>query len=135
MTDHSPTGVAPPTLGEAIGWLGFDLDAKDGARVGRVQGIFVDAGSGEPSWVIAGLGRRRRKKIAVPIRDCAGAGGRVWTAHELEALGTAPTVDPKRSLLREHELAICGHYGIGERIGRAAEVVGRPEGSITSQPA
>jgi hypothetical protein len=46
----------------------------------------------------------------------------------------APTVDPTRPLLREHELAICVHYGIGERVGRAAEVAGRPEGSVSAQP-
>ncbi len=43
-------------------------------------------------------------------------------------------VDPSRPLLREHELTICAHYGIGERVGRAAEVVGRPEGAVTSKP-
>jgi hypothetical protein len=43
-------------------------------------------------------------------------------------------VDPARPLLREHELTICAHYGIGERAGRAAEVMSRPEGSVTSQP-
>jgi hypothetical protein len=44
-------------------------------------------------------------------------------------------VDPSRPLLREHELAICAHYGIGERVGRAAEVVERPKGSLTAKPA
>ncbi len=48
---------------------------------------------------------------------------------------SAPVVDPTRPLLREHELTICAHYGIGESVGRAAEVAGRPEGSVTSQPA
>ncbi len=70
----------------------------------------------------------------MPLRDCVGA-GRIWTAHGREALCTAPAVDPRRPLLREHELAICAHYGIGERVGRAAEVLGRPTGTVTSQPA
>ena len=42
---------------------------------------------------------------------------------------SAPVVDPARPLLREHELTICAHYGIGEAVGRAAEVAGRPEGA------
>ena len=61
--------------------------------------------------------------------------GRVWVAHEREAMRGAPVVDPTRPLLREHELAICAHYGIGETIGRAAEVAGRAAGSVTAQPA
>ena len=65
---------------------------------------------------------------------CAGAAGRVWAALGREALLEAPTVDPTRPLLREHELAICSHFGIGPRVGRAAEVIGRVEASVTSQP-
>jgi hypothetical protein len=37
-------------------------------------------------------------------------------------------------LLREHELTICAHYGIGERVGRAAQVGDRAEGATTSRP-
>ena len=73
--------------------------------------------------------------MAIPLRDCAGGGGRVWVAHEREEIGTAPIVDPTRPLLREHELTICAHYGIGEQVGRAAEVAGRDEGSVTARPA
>ena len=122
-------------MSEPSSWLGFHLDERDGSRVGSVHGFYVDAGSGEPAWLVAGLGRRRVKPIAIPISDCAAAAGRVWVAHRGEALRSAPTVDPTRPLLREHELAICAHYGIGEAVGRAAEVSGREQGAITSRPA
>lgn len=127
--------AAPTSLAEAAGWAGFDLDDAGGARVGRVDGVFADAGSGEPVWLIAALGRRRPRRVAVPLRECAAAAGRVWTAQGRRALRDAPVVDPTRPLLREHEIAICAHYGIGERVGRHAEVVGRVEGSVTAQPA
>jgi len=135
--DAPPAG--PPTLAEAQGWVGFELDDAGGGCVGRVEAVFADAAGGGPAWLIAAprrrrfFGRRGGGPVAVPARDCAGAAGRVWTAHDSQALRTAPTVDPSRPLLREHELAICAHYGIGERLGRAAEVTGRPEGSITAQ--
>jgi hypothetical protein len=123
-------------------WLGFELDDVDGARAGRVRGLFADAERGEPAWLVVELARRlpllrrrRRRLVAVPMRNCAGGGGRVWAAHRLDELRRAPTVDPRRPLLREHELAICAHYGIGERVGRAAEVAARPEGAVTAQPA
>jgi hypothetical protein len=122
-------------------WLGFELDDVAGARVGTVRGAFADASSGEPAWLIVAprrrfslLGRRAAGLVAVPLRDCAGAGGRVWAAHPGDAIRSAPTVDPTRPLLREHELAICAHYGIGERVGRAVEVLGRPEGAVTAEP-
>ena len=61
--------------------------------------------------------------------------GRVWTAQEREAMREAPAVDPSRPLLREHEVAICTHYGVGERVGRHAEVAGRAAGAVTGPAA
>lgn len=115
-------------------WVGFELDDIGGSRVGTVQGYYVDAGDRERSWLVAGIGRRRRKPVAIPIENCAGAAGRAWVAHDKETLRSAPTVDPGRPLLREHEIAICAHYGIGESLGRAAAVADRDQGAVTSQP-
>jgi hypothetical protein len=85
--------------------------------------------------LIARLGRRRRTRVvAVPFANCAGASFGVWVAQEADAIRTAPVVDPTRPLRREHELTICAHFGIGEKVGRAAEVAGREEGGITATP-
>jgi hypothetical protein len=119
----------------AESWIGYAVDEVGGADVGQVHGFYVDAESGEPAWLIAALGRRAARVVAVPLGDCAGAGGRVWVAHDREVLRAAPAVDARRPLLREHEMAICAHFGIGERVGRAAEVAGRTEGAITARPA
>ncbi|HXV05023.1 MAG TPA: hypothetical protein VFP23_03870 [Solirubrobacterales bacterium] len=135
MSEAAAPGASLPTLEEAKGWVGFELDEVGSGHVGRVHALFVDAEGGQPAWLIAALGRRRPKLVGVPLRDCAAAAGRAWTAHSAEALRTAPAVDPTRPLLREHELTICAHYGIGEGMGRAAEVADRPEGAVTSQPA
>jgi PRC-barrel domain len=120
---------------EAMSWLGTDIAERDGDAVGQVQGLFVDADNGEPAWLIARLGRRRRARVvAVPFANCAGAPFGVWVAQEADAIRTAPVVDPTRPLRREHELTICAHFGIGEKVGRAAAVAGREEGGITATP-
>lgn len=141
MTESIPQ-VGPPTRSLAAAWIGWELDDVSGVPVGRVHGVYVDAESGEPAWLIAAFeqrggllsSRRRTILVALPLTDCAGAAGRVWTAHGREPLLDAPIVDPTRPLLREHELAICSHYGIEPRVGRAAEVIGRIEMSVTAQP-
>lgn len=120
---------------EAARLIGNRVDEIGGAEVGQVHGFFLDAGDGKPSWLIARQGRFRGTLVAIPIADCAAGGGSVWVAHEREAIRSAPVVDPTRPLLREHELTICSHYGIGEGLGRAAEVAGGKEGSVTSRPA
>lgn len=125
-----------PPATEVRGWVGAPLTELGGKKVGEVHGLFVDEQSGEPAWLIARVGGRRRARlVAVPMRFCAGAPFGVWVAQEEERLASAPVVDPKRPLLREHELTICSHFGAGEGVGRAAEVAGRPEASITSAPA
>jgi hypothetical protein len=124
-----------PSLAEARKWVGAELSEAEGAVVGEVTGFFLDSGTGEPVWLVARVGRRRQAKlIAVPLRECAGAAFGVWVAADAEALSTAPIIDPARPLRREHELAICAHFGIGEAVGRAAEVAGRPEGDVTASP-
>lgn len=128
-------GVERPSAAEAMGWLGAELADLGGDAVGQVQGIFVDTDSGEPAWLVARLGRRRRARVvAVPFANCAGAPFGVWVAQEGEAIRSAPVVDPTRPLRREHELTICAHFGIGEKVGRAAAVGGREEGGITATP-
>jgi hypothetical protein len=125
---------AMPSLDQVRGWTGHGVDELGGRDVGRVEGLFVDAESGKPTWLIAGQGRRRGTLVAIPLGDCAAGAGRVWVACERDAIRSAPVVDPTRPLLREHELTICAHYGISEQVGRAAEVVGRADGAVTSQP-
>jgi hypothetical protein len=124
-----------PSLSEARDWVGGQVDDASGAGVGQVHGLFVDAGNGEPTWLIVKQGRFGGSLVAVPLRDCAAAATRVWVAHPRETIRSSPIVDPARPLLREHELTICAHYGIGERLGRPAEVAGRPAASVTSTPA
>ncbi len=127
--------AAMPSLAEAMSWVGAEVREIDGGAIGEVHGFFVDRGTGEPAWLIARLGRRRNTRlVAMPLRDCAGAAFGVWVGQEGEALRTAPVVDPARPLRREHELTICSHFGVGEGVGRAAEVAGRPEGDITAEP-
>jgi len=128
-------GAQRLSAAEAMGWLGAEIAEMGGDPVGQVQGVFVDADSGEPAWLVARLGRRRRARVvAVPFANCAGAPFGVWVAQEGDAIRSAPVVDPTRPLRREHELTICAHFGIGERAGRAAEVARREEGDITATP-
>jgi len=130
-----PEAVALPSRAEALAWVGADLTDFEGKSVGKVEGFYADAGSGEPTWLITRLGRRRSTRtVAVPLRECAGAPFGAWVAQPGEKLRTAPVVDAGRPLRREHELTISSHFGIGESVGRAAEVVERGEGEVTAVP-
>jgi len=132
--------ASPVSLGEAIGWVGGPLSDLEGGDIGEVQSVYIDSTSHDPSWLVAklaGSGRRERgaRVVAVPVDFCAGAAGvGVWAAIDESRLRGAPVVDPSRPLLREHELTICDHFGIGEEVGRAAAVADLADGAITSIP-
>jgi hypothetical protein len=131
----SEQGAPPSPDADLPGWVGASLTEVGGDRVGSVEGFYVDSEAGEPVWLIARLGRRRGTRVvALPLAECAGFRSGVWTAQRADALRRAPVVDPIRPLRREHELTICGHFGIGSRVGRAATVAGRPEGDVTATP-
>jgi hypothetical protein len=137
MAEAAPArsrGRQLPSLEQALAWVDDGVDDVGGSGAARIDGIFVDADSGAPAWVIAKLGRFG-KTVAIPIHDCAAVAGRVWVPHQREVVRGAPSVDPDQPFAREHELAICNHYGIHQGFGRAREVASRPEGAITSQPA
>ena len=123
-----------PSLEEARGWAGHRVDDMSGSGVGRVICVFVDAGTGDPVWTIARVGRFG-KLIAIPYRDCAAGAGKLWVPYERGTLRGAPAVDGSKPLTREQELAICAHYRVHPETGRAKEVAGRPEGEVTSQAA
>jgi hypothetical protein len=124
-----------PSSEEAARWVGASLTEVGGDRVGAVEGFYVDSEAGEPVWLIARLGRRRGTRVvALPLAECAGAPSGVWTAQAAESLRRAPVVDPIRPLRREHELTICGHFGIGSRVGRAAALAHRADGDVTATP-
>ena len=127
--------AALPSAQEAGSWIGATLTEIGGEKIGSVEGLYVDSEGGEPVWLIARLGRRRGARVvALPLAECAGFPAGVWTAQGAEALRRAPVVDPIRPLRREHELTICGHFGIGSRVGRAAALGGRSEGEVTATP-
>jgi hypothetical protein len=141
VSEVPPAGL--PDLDEVRGWAGSELDDTAGNAAGRVTGAYADALEGTPVWLIVAVeggrrrfpfGRRSTKTVAVPLCECAAMPSRVWTAQPRTALAAAPAIDPSRPLLREHEVTICSYYGIGEGVGRHAEIANRAAGSITAQP-
>jgi hypothetical protein len=129
----APASMNLPSAEDVKAWKGYQLDEISGQGVAKVEGLFVDAESGEPAWVLVKLGRFG-KTVPVSIRECAAAAGRVWVPHDREVIRNAPAVDPTLPLNREQEKLVLDHYGIPEAVGRGAAVAGRPAGATTAVP-
>jgi hypothetical protein len=124
---------APPRAAEARGWRGWRIDDVDGKRVGSVEAVYVDAATGEGAWLLARLGRLRRRRTALPLGDSVGAAGGVWVPYERALIRAAPAVEPGAELSRELELALCTHFGIPDGSGRAAVVAAMPAGTLSAR--
>ena len=113
---------------------GAQVDDVSGSSAGKLDGVFADAETGEPAWLLIKLGLFG-KAVPVPAQDCAAAAGRVWIPYSREDLRAAPSVDSHKPLTREQELEICAGYAIPPDFGRAEAIAGRSPEAITAKPA
>ena len=123
-----------PTAEEARAWIGHQVDHVGGGAVGRVDGVVVDAESGEAEWLVVRVGRLGHRTL-LPARHAAAAAGRVWAPYSRDAIRGAPRGDGSRDLSRADEEHLLEHYGIGARAaGRAAELASRAADAVTARP-
>ena len=131
MAEGAPT----PDADDIRAWTGHRLDEMAGGSVGRIEGIFLDEGSGTPEWLLARMGRFGHHCL-VPARDAVAAGGRVWVPYARDQIRKAPRIEPDRPLERDREQALLDHYGIGTgEVGRGAQLAEREATAITARPA
>ena len=136
MADEAPprNGSRTVSLEALLELEGAQVDDVSGSSAGKLDGVFADAESGEPAWLLIKLGLFG-KAVPVPAEDCAAAAGRLWIPYSREDLRASPSVDSHKPLTREQELEICAGYGIPGDFGRAAEVAARPPEAVTAKPA
>jgi hypothetical protein len=133
MAEGKSTKASLPSLEDAIGWDGKQIDGLGNKSLGRVAGIHVDATDGEPRWVLIRLGVLAGC-TAIPFEHVAEGAGRLWAAYERDWLREAPRFRSNESLTAQ-ELELCAHWGIREGQGRAAEVAEQDADEITAVPA
>jgi len=123
------------TVGEAQGWKGHKLDDLGGATVGKVEGVYVDAGSGRPEWLLARMGRFGHHCL-VPARDAVAAAGHVWVPYSRDKIRKAPRQSPEKELERESEQTLLDYYGVGTgEVGRGSDLAESEAGAVTARPA
>lgn len=126
-------GGSRNSLGELRGWRGYRLDEMTGAAAGSVRGVYVDARSGEPLWLLVRMGRFGHFCL-VPARHAVAAAKRVWVPYTRETMRSAPRIEPGEDLPLERERELLRHYGAagGKRDG---ELERRPSGEVSCRPA
>jgi hypothetical protein len=123
-----------PSLEEVASWAGHRLDEISGGAVGKVEGAYVDIGSGRPEWLLSRMGRFGHFCL-VPARDAVGGVGHAWVPYTRDQIRRAPRIEPKAELTKAREDELLRHYGISGEAGRAADIAGRDADAVTARPA
>lgn len=135
MADTAPPEAPQaPSLEEVAAWAGYRLDDIAGGGVGKVEGVYLDAESGNPEWLLSRMGRFGHYCL-IPARDAVAGAGHVWVPYTREQIRRAPKIEPKSGLAKEKELELLALYGIGGEEGRAAEITERDPQAVTARPA
>ena len=85
--------IPRPGADEVRSWIGDRLDELAGANVGKIDGVFVDAESGEPEWIVVRMGRFGHHTL-IPARDAVAGVKRVWVPYTRDQIRQAPKADP-----------------------------------------
>jgi sporulation protein YlmC with PRC-barrel domain len=88
-----------PDLYTALGWIGRRIYDVHGARIGRIDDIFVDRGT--PRWLAVNSRRLRRRAVAVSADDVLEEPeGRLHVPYERTLLTDRPAGIERAGLVR-----------------------------------
>lgn len=120
-----------PELAEVAQWVGHRVDDVYGARIGRVEDVYVDPETGSPQWMLAKTSRFGDDHALVPVEDTIAGAGHVWVPYERELVRRSAGHDPSMPMHKERELQLCSLFGL---VGRSGEIAQRMDGSVTAYP-
>ena len=91
---------------------GQDLYDRDGAKIGTIEEIYLDAQTGEPEWALVNTGLFGTKSSFVPLQEAGDDGGTLRVPYEKSQVKDAPAMEPDNELSQQEESALYRHYGL-----------------------
>ncbi len=91
-------------------WTGRTVHSSDGSKLGKLEHVYLDKGSNEPTWGVVKTGPFGRRRAFVPIRGATEQGKAVQVPAHRSHVGAAPAVPADRSLSPETESRLSDHY-------------------------
>jgi uncharacterized protein (TIGR02271 family) len=93
-------------------WIGQKLVDRDGAKIGRVDEIYVDDRTGEPSWLTVHTGLLASRTNFVPLRDARMSGEDLQVPYTKHEVKDAPNIEPGGHLEPAEEQRLFQHYSM-----------------------
>lgn len=106
----------------------FDVNAilsstaygSDGDKIGKVEQVFLDDNSGEPTFLTVNTGLFGAKENFVPVKGASQDGDRVVLPYTKDVVKDAPKVDADQHLSPAEEEELYRYYELNYEGGRTA---------------
>lgn len=106
----------------------FDVNAilsstaygADGDKIGKVEQVFLDDNSGEPTFLTVNTGLFGAKENFVPVKGASQDGDRVVLPYTKDVIKDAPKVDADQHLSPPEEEELYRYYELNYEDGRTA---------------
>jgi uncharacterized protein (TIGR02271 family) len=101
-----------PPLTEAYEWRGRSIIGSDGEKIGKLEEIYHDPGSGQPEWALVTSGLFGTKASFVPLAGASTTGGEIQVAYSSDEVKDTPPIDPDGELSVAEEEELFEHYSL-----------------------
>lgn len=91
---------------------GMNVSGSDDENIGKIDEVYVDDATGEPSFALVNTGLFGMKSSFVPLQGADLQGEDLRVAYDKDRVKDAPNMDPDGHLEPEEEDALYRHYGI-----------------------
>ena len=120
---------------------GAPVHGSDGAKLGTVEGVYLDNDSNHPEWISVKSGLFGSHVSIVPLSQAGWDGNTLTVPFDKDAIQAAPHHDPDTALSSQDEDDLYRHYGLTDTqqstaSDRRRDRVGEPgiQGRDTSGP-
>jgi uncharacterized protein (TIGR02271 family) len=126
------TGTERTGMREAYEWRGRNVVDQEGAKVGRLEEVYLEQHTGRPEWMLVHTGLLGTKSSFAPLAGARVEGEDVRIGYSKQEVKDAPSVEADGELSEEEEARLYAHYGLdysesrsdtgrvrGERVDRA----------------
>jgi uncharacterized protein (TIGR02271 family) len=117
---------------------GQEIHGRDGEKLGTIDEIYLDNGSGQPEWALVTTGLFGTKQSFVPIDRLDRSADGITVPYDKATVKDAPSVDPDGQLSEREERRLYRHYGMDWDSGTASDrddTVGRDVSGPTTDDA
>ncbi|HEV7627093.1 MAG TPA: PRC-barrel domain-containing protein [Streptomyces sp.] len=108
--------------GDIREWRDHDVVDPGGSKIGRLEAVYVDTRTDQPSFATLAVGMpTRRRLVFVPLAGATVGPAYLRVTHPKNEVRSAPSIETDGELLAENERAVFEHYKLDYETGAGGE--------------